>query len=292
MRTFVMITQRASSEYTEVALSSFLANTPLAKDDLFILIDNDGSLPSDWCVPHPTFRLIRNHSPMGFAENMNQGISQMRGEEVLLLNNDLVFPPNWLGPLMLGGKTISSPLSNREINYTTDVFNTGVEMNLGYYKGREEGFVRLAQEHQRHNQGILNVLSFPFFCTRIPAQVIERVGLLDESFGRGGGEDYDYALRAIEQGFSLCYALSSYVLHFGGKSTWSGVESEEQQRERERIFFKRFLEKWGEQLLEIILKENVRLILDNDELRGLSEQGRLQEVVSRLKPGVPPVSGL
>ena len=95
----------------------------------------------------------------------------------------------------------------------------------------------------------------PFFCVRIPQQVAQAVGNFDERFGKAGGEDYDYCLRAYLAGFSVQFALRSYLLHFGGKSTYSGAESDVEQTAREEKFRSEFRQKWGDGLADLILRE-------------------------------------
>lgn len=55
------------------------------------------------------------------------------------------------------------------------------------------------------------------FCLLIPRRVVREVGLLDEGFGPGGFEDYDYCLRVRLAGYELAIAEDVYVHHFGGR---------------------------------------------------------------------------
>jgi GT2 family glycosyltransferase len=57
-----------------------------------------------------------------------------------------------------------------------------------------------------------------FFCVAISKKVIEQAGLLDEGFGRGYFEDFDYSLRAVGAGFGLAVAEDAFVYHRGSAS--------------------------------------------------------------------------
>lgn len=54
----------------------------------------------------PDVRLIANNENLGFAEANNQGVAAAHGEYVVLLNNDTVVDPAWLGELL---KTVRIP---------------------------------------------------------------------------------------------------------------------------------------------------------------------------------------
>ena len=285
MTIFCMVTTRASSKYTIPALESFARSTTLNPDDALLLIDNDASfsLPQGFSLSYLTIEV--NPKPLGFAENMNRGIREAltRKTNVVLLNNDLIFSKGWNEQLFNNEQRITSPLSSREVSYQFENFNATNPMSLESYIGNETIFDSIAAHHRDNNTGILNVFTVPFFAVGIPFEIISKVGFLDESFGKGGGEDYDYCLRAILQGALIQYEMSSYVLHFGGKSSWSGAESSNEQSERERLFFARFEEKWGPVLTDIVLRENVSLIEENPQLADLVAQGNYRAIVEMLK---------
>ena len=279
MHLFGMLHTRASAVYTYTALRTFFQHTPLFPDDRVVLIDNDGSFDSERAgaeFGEPALRrltIMTNGTERGFAENANQLVRQalMGGAHLVLLNNDVVFSPHWLGLLAANDQAITSPLSNREVHYglstvvTTSarvakVLLCGMPMDIEQYRGNEYGFLAVVETHQQEADGYWEVFVAPFFAVRIPHPVLTALGYFDESFGRAGGEDYDYCFRAHLGGFSVQYALKSYMLHFGGKSSWSGVESPEERRLREENFCAVFRRKWGERLFSLVLEENADVL--------------------------------
>jgi GT2 family glycosyltransferase len=76
-------------------------------------------------------------------------------------------------------------------------------------KWLEEAFSRFAFRTSK----LLYRNNLAFFCTFIPRQVIEQVGLLDESFGRGYFEDDDYCKRVMTAGYSIGIARDVFVHH-------------------------------------------------------------------------------
>lgn len=285
MKIFAMISTRSSERYTPYAIDTFFSSTKLATGDRFILIDNDASFMVGNDLAHYPIEVVKNSSPLGFAANMNGILSQAVSNraDVVLLNNDVIFTPDWYSHASGDERTIVSPLSSREVRYSLGSFEATNPMELSQYLGNEHNLRTIAQRHSTLQSGRMGVLVVPFFASRIPLRIIESVGLLDEKFGRGGGEDYDYCLRAILNGFAVEFELSSYVLHFGGKSSWSGAETTEARGDREKIFLSYFQEKWGEQLFRVIMKEEISIIENNPELSEFIQKGDFASVVQRLR---------
>ncbi len=286
-RIFGFITTASSSRYTPHALQSFFRTTALDSDDQVLIIVNDGCLDESTLGIYPQCKIIQNSAPLGFAANMNQVLEQAleSNGDALLLNNDLIFTSRWLEPLMDGDHAISSPLSNRELRYITNIINCNVVMDLKDYLGREEALNLIVEQHKKQNSGSKPVITVPFFCARIPFRVLDTVGLLDESYGQGGGEDYDYCLRAQLAGFGCRYALASYILHFGGKSSYDGGETSLQQKAREEHFMKVFRDRWGERLFQLILKDRLDIVSNDPNLSAEADRGNLKGIIEALLPG-------
>ncbi len=302
-RLFGMVSTAPSLEYTRTAIATFAATTPLHPGDTFLLVDNDGSLTGhDWVPPFCT--TVGNRAPKGFAENFNALIDravELRAD-LYLLNNDLVFTDGWSEQLAVDTPAILSPLSNREVGYAHSVVvpQTGhvleltmfpSQCSLEEYRGREAAFAAIVSAHRRACRGLHSVYVAPFFCAKVPLEILETLGYLDEHFGRGGGEDFDYCLRAHLAGFRVAFALGAYVLHFGGKSSWSGVETTAEQTSRETRFRNVFREKWGPALFELILRENNEVLMNTDDLAELDRAGKIPDVIRRmLGDCCPPLS--
>lgn len=286
MNVFGMVTTRSSAQYTEYALHSFFENTHLEQGDLFFLIDNDRSYEIEQANNYPDVKLISNPSPRSFAANVNQ-IMAIAGEKkanLFFLNNDLIFTPNWIDPLLVETQEILSPLSNREIAYAREGFRCKTVMSLSEYLGHEEALKAIVQNHRSKARGYGPILAFPFFCVKLPYSVYSLIGPLDESFGKGGAEDDDYCIRAHLAGFSVKYALRSYILHFIGKSTWSGGETKAETEERCATFRSTFETKWGKQLLALLVDHDLRILEKDPLLKEKAHKGDFQSVIKALHP--------
>ena len=85
------------------------------------------------------------------------------------------------------------------------------------------------------------------FCMLIPKKVIRRIGLLDERFGPGGYEDYDYCLRVQMAGYKVILAEDVFIHHFGGKG-YVGMDYDEMRARNRGIFVR----KWCRKTLEFL----------------------------------------
>ncbi|HVC21467.1 MAG TPA: hypothetical protein VNE16_15445 [Vicinamibacterales bacterium] len=277
---FGMVSTRQSRDFTPVALESFFRLTPPDAGSEFLLIDNDGSLAG-----HPAgVTLITNESPRGFAANMNLVLRRAheRRADAVLLNNDLVFTTDWFAPLAADRDAIVSPVSNTMIEIpAVGGLHCVPDMELADYIGHERDLEVIADRNRRERSGYLDSYAVAFFCVKIPFAVIDRIGWLDEEYGKGGAEDKDYCVRALRAGFAIRFALGSYVLHFYGKSTWRGGESSEETRVRNETFMRRFLDKWGVPMFHLFMLNSSKP-LDTPELRQAWTAGRFQAVIEEM----------
>lgn len=295
-----MVTTLTSREYTPHALQTFFETTPLRDVDSVILISNDDP-DAATLIPSNARKLdVRfNPTPRGFAANANQMIAHALAtqSDLFFMNNDIIYADDWLTPLLGSDRAILSPVSNREVQYagsaivvssqhvaTTMVLKAPME--LSEYLASPRMFQALAEAHRKTGSGYLPLLVFPFFCVKLPLPVLESVGKFDEIFGRAGGEDYDYALRAWLAGFELKLALGSYVLHFWGKSTWTAGDSTPRY---DTSFLQKFEEKWGSSLYRYTLQENDSEVAADPELVALRESGNLAGLISRLMKRPVPI---
>lgn len=296
MAIFGMVSTADSREYTRHALRTFFATTSLAEDDVFVLIDNDKRVDPDLVAPYPRLSLLVNPTPRGFSANVNQLIPRALAARcpLFFLNNDVIFTPHWLDPLLVPEPAILSPLSNREVQYAASVVvprNQNVRsmllcemrMDLEQYIEHEKAFDYIADTHRRTVNGYWATYILPYFAVKLPYPVLEVVGLFDEAFGLGGGEDYDYSIRAALAGFDTKFALGSYLLHFGGRSSYAAPGMSERFQEQERHFKRVFGEKWGADLHDLCLLERTKVL---EEFQGSTPGERLpREILAALAAG-------
>ena len=123
------------------------------------------------------FKVVWHDQPLGFSKAVNRGIAVSCGERIVLLNNDTVL--------------LAQPRNNW-LERLQNPFDSDPHMGIS-------GTLMLHSEETARDFVV-------FFCTMIDRKVINTVGLLNEEFGVGGGEDIDYCYQAQEAGFKLACA--------------------------------------------------------------------------------------
>jgi glycosyltransferase involved in cell wall biosynthesis len=250
-RYYCMVNTKASEKYTHHALDTFFRNSIFREQDKFFLIDNDGSFK--FSENYEKVTLISNSSPKSFSENMNfvLKLALIDQADFVGLNNDIIFTQNWNENL---GDTnsISVPLCNQYVGETYEDLQMKEIMELDDFIGKENELNVIAKNiiNQCKDKKVLNSM-IPFYCFYLPYEISSKVGLLDEKFGKGGGEDIDYRLRALQFGFETQFNYSAYLLHFSFKSLIS--ETSEEREQRNQQYYDYFVEKWGKEKADQLL---------------------------------------
>ena len=162
----------------------------------------------------PSVRFVLNERNLGYAAGNNIGIRLSTGEIVILLNSDTEVPVGMLGRLAahfssnnkLGmiGPVTNAAGNEQAILAPAESIEGKIEQGLSYANsGGDEQLITYRMD---------------FHCVAISRKVINQVGLLDEEFGRGYYEDFDYSLRVKQAGFDLRIAENVFVYHRGSAS--------------------------------------------------------------------------
>jgi GT2 family glycosyltransferase len=189
-----------------------------SRDYRVIFIDNgspdDSYLPTLRQLPH---MLIRNRHNLGFVKATNQGLAFSTAPHVVLMNNDTQAVPNWLEKLREAFDAdaavgIAGPFTN----------------SLKCWQGRAYAEMRCSFPDPTTIEYDLSTVVLPpgrmlaFFCAMISRRCLDAVGLLDEDFGVGFGDDDNYCLRAERAGFRLALVRSLMIPH-AHRTTFSEV---------------------------------------------------------------------
>lgn len=201
---------------TRAMVDSLRATLPAGLSYEVVLVD-DGSTDGtrDWLRSlRPPFRVVLNDRNLGYAGANNRGAALATGKNLLLLNNDLVFPPRWLEPMLaaqgwLGAR--AGVVGNVQRDAATGaVDHSGIFIN---HKGKPE-----------HDRALpLRALLPHPFCLRPVTAVTGACLLVDRRrFLAAGGlcedyvngcEDVDLAFRLARDGLRHVVALKSAVRH-------------------------------------------------------------------------------
>lgn len=117
------------------------------------------------------FKLVSSPKPLGYAGATNAGMALAKGEYIVLLNNDCQFlDGSWLDKLIkpfmdVGGETV------------------GVTGPMKQFWGTFPHIV--------------------FFCAMFRRESLYKIGMLDDVFAPGAGEDTDWCMRALKTGLRM-----------------------------------------------------------------------------------------
>ncbi|WP_019908764.1 glycosyltransferase family 2 protein [Paenibacillus sp. HW567] len=203
-----------------------------------IVVDNGSQDGTDEYCRDNKLAFISLPENRGFPVACNLGLQLASGDELLLLNNDVVVSHNWLDNLK--NALYSAP----------DVGIVGPVTN--YASGRqrvETAYTDISGYHAEamavHAQGAagwIEIRRLVGLCFLFKRELMDAIGLLDERYSPGHFEDDDYCYRARMRGYRLLIAGNCLVHHEGSASFKEVYSSEIQElvlRNR-----KIFMDKW------------------------------------------------
>ena len=253
---FCFVSSAETEEYSRLALYSFFLKTKLEKGDIFVFVNNDGT--NAFRKEYPIDIYINNKTPKSWATNFNKGlrIAKKFKKHFVVITNDIVFTDNWFEPLKQRDDAILIPACNINYLYNSADFKTSPCMQLNEYIGKEKNLEEIVKFHQQNFKfdHLQERIFMQMYLGRIPYQVHDEIGYFDYTFSNCGGEDMDYRIRCAIKGYKTMIANHSLTLHFHGKSSWDGNETDEQERIRREQYLERGVKKWGEDLNEIFIK--------------------------------------
>lgn len=213
-----------------------------------ILVDNGSDAAvKRWLRALRGVRLIENARNLGFARAVNQGMRAARGGYIAWVNSDTRVTPGWLEGL--AGALRSDPELGAVGPVTNRIAGAALVPVPPGFKPSRRGVDALGAAYALKNRGQVaeaHRLTGFFLLLRRPA--VESVGLLDERFGLGCYEDYDYCLRLRQAGFKLAVARDVFVYHSYHGSFASDESHRRQLLDNRRIF----IDKWCAKALDFL----------------------------------------
>lgn len=177
----VIPTYNHCEKYLRPCVESIIKHTDMG--DVELVISANGCTDNTFAylgylftiVPH--LKVVWNDAAQGYARAVNQGIESCTGDYIVLLNNDTVLldqqKNQWL-------RMLEAPFLEDE--------NVGVC-----------GPIVQRSPDAGHDFCV-------FFCAMIHRRVFDRIGLLNEEYGVGTGEDVEFCIEATRAGFRVVEA--------------------------------------------------------------------------------------
>ncbi len=165
--------------------------------------------------------VVRNETNLGFVRATNQGLRGGAPYPVML-NNDTRVPPGWL-------EKLRRPLLDESVGLAGPL-TTAIDSWQGRVRPRANPWT------------VPDEYNLAFFCAMTRRDVVERVGLLDEGFGMGLGDDDDYCARVRAAGYRLALVTDLVVYH-QHRATFRALFARQEIREMQSRAGRRLAEK-------------------------------------------------
>jgi GT2 family glycosyltransferase len=178
-----------------------------------VVVVNDGSdaRTSEWLREQDGIVLLENPGNLGFVKSANRGLLFSDAPYVCLLNSDTLLTAGALERMVARldrepSIALCCPLSNSAVNLS-------VQIPPG--ENVDSFAERVARTSPARYPDAVTVVGF---CLLFRRSVIETLGVFDEAFGRGYGEETDYHYRARAAGWRCAVADDTFVYHKQGAS--------------------------------------------------------------------------
>ena len=180
--------------------------------------DDSAEKTAQWCAEHPQARCLISETNRGFAGGMNFGASHAKGQWLLLVNNDTLFPAAALDALKQVIR--EAPADVAMLGPVTNAAGNGQRL---WKPGatREEWLDVGAWLNQHPTHLLMPTYRCDFFCIAIRRDAWDALDGLDLSFGLGYYEDFDFSLRLAKAGYRQMITEDVFILHTGS-ATFKG----------------------------------------------------------------------
>ncbi len=207
-----------------------------------IVVDNHSTKDNPAIIKQrfPNIVFIQNPINYGFAAGNNYGLMRARGEYILLLNNDIEVPENFMEPLVeklqnnpgIGAvspkiKFYYQPDTIQYAGYTPIDKVTMRNTAIGYWQKDEGQYDEDKETAYAHGAAMM-----------VPMKVVKEIGLMSYIFFLYY-EEADWCARIKNAGYQIWYVGNSYVLHKESVSTGRMSTLKIYYLNRNRIVFMR-----------------------------------------------------
>jgi len=255
-------------------LESLLASIPINLNHEIILIDDassDGT--KEWLsrLIAPNIKIIFNAQNLGYAKSNNRATKYSRGEFILFINNDLIFPHGWLEPFIecLDNSELNNGIVGN-IQYKVidgKVDHVGIELNL---TGQFQHIKTIDLNLKKYQK----VFAVTGACFLIRKDLFIKIGGFDERF-INGCEDIDLCLRVKQEKYSIYLASKSIIQHHVGVSR--GEEKLQNENNSQLLF-----DIWRPKIKADLIQKWVNLISMNAHIEpSLIDGSLLPNMIAR-----------
>lgn len=258
MKTSIIIWSCNQLSYLRQTIASIRNYTEKESYELIVVdaYSNDGT--PEWLSQQPDIRILADESGRGCAYGCNQALAKAAGENIVLLESDVIVAQHWLENLA------ACLYSEEQIGAVSPVTNYG-----GYAQAVPVSYQSLdemhtyARDYNRSNPSCWEErIKLAGYCLMVKKAAIDSVGLLDETFSSGYLADDDYSFRLRTKGYKLMLCRDTFVHHVGvppaGPVDYQHMLS-------------KFTVKWGfNPVYSTIIRQDIVNLIENPKTQALT----------------------
>lgn len=214
-KTSIVILSYNTYELTKTCIESIRRFTPPGSYEVIVVDNGSEDSSSAWLKEQKDIKLLINEENKGFPAGCNQGIKiAAEGNDILLLNSDVIVTPRWLANLQ---QALYSSDNVGAVGCVTNKCSNRQQVEVAYKDFNE--LIWLADKINHSNPQLWEKRVFLVgFCLLIKYAAFRQVGFLDEAFTPGNCEDDDYCLRLVKAGYKLLLCRDTFIHHYGSAS--------------------------------------------------------------------------
>lgn len=238
MKTSIIILTYNKLEHSRDCIESIRKYTRPGTYEIIVIDNNSTDGTVDWLKQQDDIRTIFNSENKGFPAGCNQGIRMAGGDDILLLNNDVIVTHNWLDNM---SACLHSADDIGAVGPVTNFANYYQTIRCKYHSLEE--LHEFARRFNVSNQDLWEPrIKLIGFCMLIRKSITDQIGLLDERFSPGHFEDDDYSARIRREGYRLMLCRDTFIHHFGSASFKDDPQKHVELGVRNAKIFE---DKWG-----------------------------------------------
>ncbi|MGB9734617.1 MAG: glycosyltransferase [bacterium] len=212
------------------------------------------------------YKLIEMGKNADRTKSCNHAIEESSGEYILLLNNNVVVTEGWLtGMLRCLNSSPDIGIVGPMINNTDGIQNVGFDSSQ-----YPDEFAKRFRERNMYRRIPTNRVDG--ICMLFKRELVDRIGLLDETLVDDSSICCDFCLRASLEGYKNLIAGDVFIYHYGDTVI-----------RRNRKIFKK---KWSGIDSKSLLGEKVLILSVLEDAYMLNHKGKVDAAVSKLFEGI------
>ena len=202
--------------YVRQCVNSIVKNTKHPYN-LVIIDDGNGPIIKEYLRTIKSARIITNRKNLGWLKSCNIGIENTEND-IVLLNSDTMVTEGWLE------KMDRCAYSSSRIVMVNPLSNNAAFLSIPYpivFNGIPAGFTLESFCNLVSELSETRYPSMPTvfgFCLLIKRKIFKQIGLFDEKFALGYGEENDFFMRAKRKRYKAVCCDDAFVYYYGKKS--------------------------------------------------------------------------